>query len=107
LNPILFRLRYHLCESGGVKAHHDLRGKLLYCFHSLMLYPYVWGAWLSRSLGIVLEEIRSLFGRILIRYKSQPQQILGRVWEMDSTQRLVLCKRTQARSACISNMVSK
>jgi hypothetical protein len=107
VNPILFRMQFRLCECQGVRAHHDLRGRLLYGIHSLFFYPYLVLSWLNRHLDIALQEIRSCFERISLRYREQIILVTDPQWERNATQHLVLCTRTQARSACISEMAAK
>src|SRR5689334_14044384 len=75
---------------------------LLRIWHFCCLTP-VWHfyrlrSWLSQSLNILLQEIRSLFGRIAIRYQGEISPVVGFGWEPLATQPLVPCARTQARS---------
>jgi hypothetical protein len=107
MNPIRFRQQFFFEESLGVKAHRDPLGMLLFCWHSLALYPYRLGIWLQQHLNILLQEIRSLLGRISIRTQENHCVVVGPGWERCATQHLVPCTRTQARSSCISQLLSK
>ena len=55
----------------------------------------------------ILRGTRSLFARIAIRNRENYFVAVGPGWERNTTERLVPCTRTQARSACIRELASK
>jgi hypothetical protein len=106
MNPIQFRQQFSYEEHEGVKAHRDLKGILLFGIHSLIVYPYLSWKWLVEFLRIVLQETRSLFGRISVRMQENYHVVLGSGYESSASQHLLPCRRTQTRSACIPKLVA-
>jgi len=73
----------------------------------LITYPCLFSSGLYRNLNIFLQEIRSLFGRILARHKEQDYLPVTRSYSSCSPiQRQILSSYNQARSACILEMAS-
>ena len=107
MDPIQFRQQFFYEEHEGVRVHRNLRGILLFGFHSLVLYPYLSWKWLVEFLHIVLQETHSLFGRISVRMRQDCHVLLGSAYENLATEHLVPCRRAQARSACISKLAAK
>jgi len=74
---------------------------------SLTIYPCVFLFWLSPKIEIVLQEIYSLFGRIAVRCKGPNYfAVIHAYSDCSPIQRQFWSSYSQARSACIREMVS-
>lgn len=107
MNPIRSRQRILIEQRGPETKRLGFLDIVRYCFLTPVVYLYLAWSWICQNLNILLQETRSLFGRIQVRRKGLNYVPVTRSYSGSlPTQRPFLNSYNQARSACISEMVS-